>query len=58
MIRVWVESDDHVDHGEISHVGSNAGLRFRDVEQAFRFMRRIIAGRVRKADNRCLTADC
>ncbi len=57
MIRLWVETDDRLDHGEIRHVGTSAGRRFRNLDEAMAFVHRVIAGSARPADNRCLTTD-
>ncbi len=39
VIRLWVEDDAPFEHGEIRHVNSNHGIRFRDIDRAFDFIR-------------------
>jgi len=42
VLRLWVEAEGAVDHGEIRHIGSNAIGRFRDLGRAFAFIRKVI----------------
>jgi hypothetical protein len=42
VVRLWVESEGAVDHGEIRHVGSNSIGRFRDLDRALGFIRKVI----------------
>jgi hypothetical protein len=42
VLRLWVEADGAVDHGEIRHIGSNSVGRFRDLGRALAFIRKVI----------------
>ncbi len=42
VIRLWVEGGAGLDHGEITHVLSGTGLRFRQVQDAARFMEQFV----------------
>lgn len=48
VIRLWMEDDVGLDHGEVRHVGSGAGRRFRQVHEALDFVRTMAA---REPDN-------
>lgn len=43
VIRLWMEDEVGLDHGEVRHVGSGAGRRFRQVHEALDFVRAIAA---------------
>lgn len=49
VIRLWAEEDGGFEHGEIRHVTSDKGLRFRRVQDAFNFIQRFAAPR--QSDN-------
>lgn len=44
VIRLWIDSDAGFEHGEIRHVASNAGLRFRRLGRAIVFMEKYAEG--------------
>lgn len=48
VIRLWTEEDADYEHGEIRHVRSGTGLRFRRVQDAMMFIQKFIA--LRQAD--------
>lgn len=39
VIRLWMEDDVGLDHGEVRHVGSGTGRRFRRVDEGLEFVR-------------------
>lgn len=41
VIRLWMEDDVGLDHGEVRHVGSGTGRRFRQVDEALEFVRTV-----------------
>jgi hypothetical protein len=43
VIRVWVEDEAVLDHGEVRHLTSGIGLRFRRVHEVIRFIERVAA---------------
>lgn len=48
VIRLWTEEDADYEHGEIRHVRSGTGLRFRRVQDAVMFIQKFIS--VRQGD--------
>jgi len=48
VIRVWVEEEGLVEHGEIRHIGSSSAVRFREIERAVAFIRNVIGVRNRQ----------
>jgi hypothetical protein len=44
VIRLWIESDAVVEHGEIRHIKSNHTAHFRDFDRAMKFMFDAIQG--------------
>jgi hypothetical protein len=48
VIRLWMEDDVGLDHGEVRHVGSGAGRRFRQMYEALDFVQAMAA---RESDN-------
>ncbi len=55
VIRLWVDSDAGFEHGEIRHVASHTGLRFRELGPAMHFMEKFAEGEHQKrtaADSR------
>lgn len=51
VIRLWVDRDAVVEHGEIRHIASNHTVRFRDFERAVKFIARTIASDVVLTDD-------
>jgi hypothetical protein len=41
VVRLWVEDGGVVDHGEVRHLTTGTGLRFRDMDQALQFIQRM-----------------
>ncbi|MEO7665457.1 MAG: hypothetical protein ABIU97_00310 [Dehalococcoidia bacterium] len=44
VIRVWVDDEAILDHGEIRHLGSGMGLRFLKIPEVIRFIERVAPG--------------
>ena len=42
VIRLWMETEGGLDHGEVRHLSTGTGFRFRQVEQALEFVQRTI----------------
>ena len=42
VVRLWVEHDGAIEHGEIRHVGSNAAKRFREIGHALSFITSLV----------------
>jgi hypothetical protein len=42
VLRLWVEDDGEIQHGEIRHVRSNAAKRFRKIDHALAFIRGLV----------------
>ncbi len=40
VIRLWIEDEAKLDHGEIRHLKSGTGVRFRRVLEAMNFIER------------------
>lgn len=40
VLRIWVEDSTAANHGEIRHLASGMGLRFRQVQEAMKFIER------------------
>jgi len=38
LVRLWIGDDDAVSHGEVKHLGSGTGSRFREVRHATSFI--------------------
>jgi hypothetical protein len=38
LIRLWIGDDDAMNHGEVKHLGSGTGSRFREVHNATAFI--------------------
>lgn len=46
VVRVWIEDDDtDFNHGEIRHVSSGMGMRFRELREVMKFIQRFSASR-------------
>ena len=43
VIRLWIENEHSLDHGEIRHLTSGQSSRFQYVEDAFKFIGRFVA---------------
>jgi hypothetical protein len=41
VVRLWVEDDEVVAYGEVRHLTTSTGLRFRELDQAVRFINRM-----------------
>jgi hypothetical protein len=44
VIRLWIEPEAVVEHGEIRHIKSNHTVHFRDFDRAMKFMLDAIHG--------------
>jgi hypothetical protein len=42
VVRLWVEDEGKVEHGEIRHVGSSASAHFRETARVLAFIRMVI----------------
>lgn len=42
VVRLWIEDDGGIEHGEIRHVRSNAARRFREIRHALSFIRTLV----------------
>lgn len=46
VVRVWIEDDGtDLNHGEIRHVSSGMGVRFRELREVLKFIQRFSASR-------------
>lgn len=43
VIRLWIEDESGLDHGEVSHLTTGTGLRFLQIEQALQFIQKKVA---------------
>lgn len=56
VIRLWME-EMGLDHGEVRHVGSGTGRRFRQVDEALEFVQSIVTQRSSIRGDRSWPAD-
>ncbi len=51
LVRLWIGDDHDVSHGEVKHLGSGTGSRFRKVSNATAFIEETMKKRI-AAENR------
>ena len=51
VIRIWIDDNDEPDHGEVRHLRSGTGVRFKTPTRAAEFIEQFVGGKAYGTSN-------